>query len=632
MFYNGRKTLGVFINRVELNFQRTIIRFLIEEAQLRNFNIAFMTSYGIRGSNNSYDTYENAIVDFAPIERFDAIIVAMDTYDTPEFRKKLINNLKERAQGPVITFRENCEDFYCVLTDSNLAVDTLVKHFAYVHNAKHICFMAGFEGHYDSEVRLKKYYSSMNKYGLSLYDNSVFHGDMWKTKGEEAYQYFFSDPSNKPDAIICANDFMARSLCDVLIRQGVRVPEDVMLSGFDNLPEVTEYEPSITTVAVDYKKMSQEAVELAYDLINGKYRDKKIYVPSRVDFHESCGCGKSDNESRKEKINEHYRRNTEFIHKHTKQMFFTIDMNECKSIDCVKTAIGKNLKLVGEYKDFYLCLVGNSDENGLRSLKGDLNARFEFGFRNGKEIKLENIKIENNELLPKEVADDEIKAYFFRLLHNCDENFGYTVISFKNPTDCLDIFYHEWNLTICLTLNDCYVTRRMSRLIKENEENSIRDPMTGMYNRRGLERYIYGNWESWVRDGSRLIFISMDMDGLKKINDTYGHIEGDRAICSVARVLQYSLNSYGITARMGGDEFIAVLVNEDSNVAYELERKIRKGLDDVNSCSTAGYTLRCSIGSYITKVHAASSYDECIRRSDMEMYRNKKSRRIDCVW
>ena len=140
--------MGVFINRAELEFQQILSKSLIETAQVKNYNVAFMTSYGIRENKNMYDAYENAIVDFAPIQDFDAIIVALDTYDTPVFRKKLIHGLRTRAAWPVISFREESDEFYSVLTDANQLVDELVKHFIQEHHAKRICFMAGFEGHY----------------------------------------------------------------------------------------------------------------------------------------------------------------------------------------------------------------------------------------------------------------------------------------------------------------------------------------------------------------------------------------------------------------------------------------------------------------------------------------------------
>lgn len=94
MFYNKRKTIGVFLNRAELEFQQVLSRSLTETAKQCDYNIVYLTSFGIRETETMYDLYEKNVVDFAPIEEFDAIIVALDTYDTPSFRMKLIEGLK----------------------------------------------------------------------------------------------------------------------------------------------------------------------------------------------------------------------------------------------------------------------------------------------------------------------------------------------------------------------------------------------------------------------------------------------------------------------------------------------------------------------------------------------------------
>ena len=100
MFYNKRKTIGVFLNRAELEFQQVLSKSLTETAKQCDYNIVFLTSFGIRETETMYDLYEKNVVDFAPIEKFDAIIVALDTYDTPSFRTKLIDGLKSRANCP----------------------------------------------------------------------------------------------------------------------------------------------------------------------------------------------------------------------------------------------------------------------------------------------------------------------------------------------------------------------------------------------------------------------------------------------------------------------------------------------------------------------------------------------------
>lgn len=97
MLNSHRKTIGVFINRSESEFQQITMQGLVSEAQQYGFNVAFMDSYGIRESENMYDYYESAIINFAPIEEFDAVIVALDTYDTPILRNRLIDALQKRA-------------------------------------------------------------------------------------------------------------------------------------------------------------------------------------------------------------------------------------------------------------------------------------------------------------------------------------------------------------------------------------------------------------------------------------------------------------------------------------------------------------------------------------------------------
>ena len=70
MFYNKRKTIGVFLNRAELEFQQVLSRSLTETAKQCDYNIVYLTSFGIRETETMYDLYEKNVVDFAPIEEY----------------------------------------------------------------------------------------------------------------------------------------------------------------------------------------------------------------------------------------------------------------------------------------------------------------------------------------------------------------------------------------------------------------------------------------------------------------------------------------------------------------------------------------------------------------------------------
>lgn len=624
MFHNGRKTIGVFLNRAELAFQQNLSKHLIAAAKEKNYNVAFMTSYGVRGMTSEYDVNESDIVDFAPIEKFAAIVVAFDTYDTPIFRTKLVSAIKQRANGPVISFREKTEDFYNVITDANIEIEKIVEHFVTEHHAKHICFMAGYDGHYDSNKRLEHYYNAMARLNLPIYKNSVFYGDMWTRKGEEAYEFFFSNPNRKPDAIICANDFMARSLCEAIIRHGKKVPEDVLISGFDNAIESREYSPQLTTVGLDYEKMAWETVELLHDILQGKTREKDTYVSSAVIYRESCGCLNSELERAPEYSQ--LKTANEVLDQHMEQMYFSIDMNGCNTLEDITRTIGNSLKMVGDYDEFYLCrFCDHNTQYGINSLVGNMPTKMEFGFRNGKRIE-KDVEFYQKDLLPKEVSDDSLKVYYFRILHNREKSFGYTVISYINRTDSLYAFYHDWNLTISLTLNDYYVRQQMEELIAINKDNSLKDYMTKVYNRLGLDDYLEKHWDEWMSGGKYLSFLSVDLDGLKKINDTYGHAEGDWVICHLADVLRISAKGYGIVARTGGDEFLMVVCDDKQGLSTYIKENIQRMLLELNEKSNKSYLVDCSIGEHTVKMNRNISLQECIWNSDMEMYKIKKKK------
>ena len=82
---------------------------------------------------------------------------------------------------------------------------------------------------------------------------------MWYNCGPEAYDFFFSDPDDRPEAIVCANDYMAAGLTLELIRHGIRVPEDVIITGFDNVPNLSLEELKLTTVEQDFTGMARAA-------------------------------------------------------------------------------------------------------------------------------------------------------------------------------------------------------------------------------------------------------------------------------------------------------------------------------------------------------------------------------------
>lgn len=175
--------------------------------------------------------------------------------------------------------------------------------------------------------------------------------------------------------------------------------------------------------------------------------------------------------------------------------------------------------------------------------------------------------------------------------------------------------------------------RRTTRLLqKANEELknlSLTDDLTGLYNRRGF----FLHAEQQVRqhrsretDHGMWLMVS-DLDGLKQINDTYGHDEGSAAICTAAEILRRTLREADILARIGGDEFAALILNTLDDVAERLPDRIESNFRAYNRESGKPYEFGISVGLVRVNRDEKTPVNEMLDQADQAMYAAKRRRK-----
>jgi diguanylate cyclase (GGDEF)-like protein len=154
------------------------------------------------------------------------------------------------------------------------------------------------------------------------------------------------------------------------------------------------------------------------------------------------------------------------------------------------------------------------------------------------------------------------------------------------------------------------------------------DHLTGLYNRKYIDDYVEdllqsGGGQRGVRSFAALM---LDIDGFKKINDSYGHVEGDRAIVAAANLLKKSVRKGDFVARFGGDEFLVILDYSSSGTPKRVIKRVRDNLARFNSSNTRPYTLEFSIGYKLFSGGTDLSAREIFSSIDELMYRNKQSK------
>ncbi|MFC2105431.1 GGDEF domain-containing protein [Candidatus Bipolaricaulota bacterium] len=161
----------------------------------------------------------------------------------------------------------------------------------------------------------------------------------------------------------------------------------------------------------------------------------------------------------------------------------------------------------------------------------------------------------------------------------------------------------------------------------ELEELSLRDSLTGLYNRRGFDLLANQSLRLAKRNGRDSVLLLADMDNLKGINDTLGHTQGDLALQAAARAFITALRDSDIVARIGGDEFVALAVEATPPGIDPLLARLREQLDLEDVKLDMSLPLSLSIGVAPFDPQAAPSLNELIVAADRDMYDKKQKHR-----
>lgn len=163
-------------------------------------------------------------------------------------------------------------------------------------------------------------------------------------------------------------------------------------------------------------------------------------------------------------------------------------------------------------------------------------------------------------------------------------------------------------------------------LNQELAELSLRDPLTDLYNRRGFRLLSEQSLRLAKRNGRESVLLLADVDHLKRINDAYGHLVGDQALCTVARAFVEAMRESDIIARLAGDEFIALAVEAHPPGIAALIGRLRERLAVESQGREGIHGLSVSIGIAPFDPQTAPTLEELIADADADMYAEKRGR------
>jgi diguanylate cyclase (GGDEF)-like protein len=192
---------------------------------------------------------------------------------------------------------------------------------------------------------------------------------------------------------------------------------------------------------------------------------------------------------------------------------------------------------------------------------------------------------------------------------------------------------HEQRHIYLTGLRETLVNRELADANRELSAMSDRDPLTGLSNRRHLERFLDALWAEEAAAGRPVACIMLDIDHFKRYNDRYGHLAGDDCLKAVGEIIRaHSRADADLAARYGGEEFLVVLPDVDLNTAMRIAERVRWSVEDhaIPHHTAPEGIVTISIGVAAARPRDFSSYHELIATADGALYGAKESGR-NCV-
>ncbi|RLJ71193.1 diguanylate cyclase (GGDEF)-like protein [Hydrogenivirga caldilitoris] len=162
--------------------------------------------------------------------------------------------------------------------------------------------------------------------------------------------------------------------------------------------------------------------------------------------------------------------------------------------------------------------------------------------------------------------------------------------------------------------------RALKQKEKELKELALRDPLTGLPNRRILMDFLGFEINRANRKGTPLSIAFVDIDDFKQINDTYGHLVGDRVLKALSGILKKNLRSTDLVGRYGGEEFLIIMPETDLKTAVKVMERLRKRIEETHFEPVG----RVSVSIGITELRAGDDMNSVLGRADEKLYQAKR--------
>ena len=656
------KKIGVLVHALTVEYALEVLNGIFSffsDKQDVQFFVAQTKEPHTDSGNYEYQSWNSVSLLFST--DVDLVIVITGSYSSTISTDALGKTLRAFREKPIISIGADLKipgSSYLV-TECDSAYDNVVWHMKNKHGCKRIAFFAANgTGSKESRMRYDAFESALKKNRLTLDTKLVFDGDfsMHTAKEVLAKKYKKAEQIDF-DAILCVNDLTALGVQQHLIDIGADIPEQVKVIGFDDSTYAAQSHPRLSTMNQNIFLQGKIGAELAYKKLCGEDIPEVTYVPVEPLYKQSCGCVPLTNDDdiyrdSNDKL-VHPNDFTNGIRKMTGQYFNTLNSIESiyRLLDLAQTSetlrhFANTLEKILTALNMPLCMVCFYKKPVMVEKEKEFslphNASVSMMLDIERKIHDYDTGLEFNPTkspFPQEYFKDNPGAFMIHPLFSGRKNYGYLVckittsnysmhsVAVKVLVNTIASNYeYTRSLTKSKSLSKMNISLQQSNSTLDIQSKT--DELTKILNRRGFMELGQKTLDLAADAGQHGVIYFADLDGLKKINDTYGHDMGDEAIKAAADVISQSLRSNDIVGRLSGDEFAAIAIGMKLSQENKFREKISSLCKMISDDRNFPFTLSMSIGAVEFELtnEKPTKLTALLSQADDKLYIEKKEK------
>ncbi|MCR5420809.1 MAG: diguanylate cyclase [Lachnospiraceae bacterium] len=586
-----------------------------------------ITNYGVYDGDMDFSHGEPA--DYSLLEYMDLDGCILEANLGSDHLVRRLTGILQGRGIPMVLINLDVENVHKLTLRTQGAGKDLFEHLISVHKCSNINLLLNIGNTVISGKTKALYKEVLEQNGIEYDERRILTTMVGTDKGREIYDGFDSaGVMQDADAVVCVHDVCAIALCLELAQRNISVPKDILVCSMNHSFNSITFMPDISGVDRMDGKAAQKALDLLLKLIKGEPVALDNYYEGEVCYGRSCGCidETSSNEQRMDALRSLTLNKIDAGKQISGMMKFNDSLEKVETMDQFTKSLEDMILGIG-CSSYFCCLNktdidfitdGSDDCKDHNSKPYDDVMTLVRGYSRNTGA-LENIDYDGKKFLPvKEEAGD---MFLILPIHHLDRDYGYMV--FLNEYLPVTLY----NYRICQeSIGNNIENLRRKLMLRHNidmlDKLHMQDQLTHLYNRFAFKRYR----DKYINRGEYTIAM-LDMDGLKYINDKYGHQAGNYAICIVAEAISKAIDEEDLLIRYGGDEFVVLsnLVDEDYWKTVHLT--INNTMGEVVKKQSLPYSMGISMGYTIVLKEEPIPIEKAISLADNAMYENKKMRK-----